>query len=94
MIKAVFDSIDSAGGSVNQSAERVQGLLDQLGRDLGPLMQDWGGNAYSLYAEKQAQWNKLAQELQDIQRLIAKHMIDSAQGYRDTDLICAKTWGG
>lgn len=91
-IKAVFENIDLASGGVAKSAENVRNLLDQLGRDLAPLMNDWGGTAQTLYREKQAQWDKLAVELQEIQQLIAKHLSDSANSYRETDLICSRAW--
>lgn len=93
-IKATFGSICTAGSDVNTSAQNIQTQLDDLDTKLKPLLEAWGGAAQQQFNEKRAQWRKLADELVQINRLMAQHLGTSAERYQETERICAQSWSG
>ena len=82
--------LEAATVQLGQHHESFVEILNDLQRDLAPLMDTWSGSARDLYVEKQGQWNAAADDLATLLRSIVKVTGDAHTNYaRNVDDL---TW--
>lgn len=63
-IKVDFGSLAQAHSDMTVATQRLQQRLDQLEKDLKPLVATWTGQAAHMYQSAQRQWHGAASDMQ------------------------------
>jgi len=80
-----FGALQQASADIQKAVSTLQGQLDQLEKDAGPLVTTWEGEAQQAYAQRQATWRAASQDLQNILQNIKGAVDQSADDYLSTE---------
>jgi WXG100 family type VII secretion target len=89
MIQVNFEGLDTGSANMSASYSRIDDILNNLESKLNGIRERWDGHAQAAYSEAQAQWDKLAQELNDLLRIASQRVAASGQNYLQTDQSAA-----
>lgn len=92
-MKVNFGALDTASADIQNSANQVQGRLDQLDRELAPLRSDWTGSASEAYQVAKAQWTQAMVEMQQVLAQIGTAVGTSNQNYQSAERANTSRWG-
>lgn len=87
-----FAAIAEASQNVNNTSNLLNQKLDDLQRQLQPLVSDWTGNAAENYQAKQRQWNSAQQQLTQVLSAIGKVLEQAHESYSSVEKSNAATW--
>jgi len=85
MLLVNFGALQQASADINKAISTLQGQLDQLESDAGPLVQTWNGEAQEAYQARQAKWRAAAQDLTQILQNIKGAVDHSTEDYISTE---------
>jgi 6 kDa early secretory antigenic target len=88
-----FAAIAEASQNVNNTSNLLNQKLDDLQRQLQPLVSDWTGTAAENYQAKQRQWNQAQQQLTQVLSAIGKVLEQAHDSYSSVEKSNAATWG-
>lgn len=91
-ILVTFASIAEASQNVNSTYNTLNTKLDDLHKQLQPIVQDWTGAAAENYQAKQAQWTQAQQELGQVLQQIAQVLEAAHDAYMQTETANKNTW--
>jgi early secretory antigenic target protein ESAT-6 len=91
-IKVNFGGLEQGANDIASSASKIQGALDQLKRDLAPLVNNWTGEASTLYQQHQGKWDQAAADLQQVLASIGAAVRTANEDYRDGERNNANVW--
>ena len=91
-IKVTFAELGAAQSVVAGTAARISGRLEDLKRELAPLVATWEGQAATDYATRQAQWDAAAADLAAVLARIGTALGKADDGYREVEQANARRW--
>lgn len=91
-ILVTFAAIAEASQNVNNTSNLLNSKLDDLQRQLKPLVADWQGQASENYQAKQRQWNQAQQQLTQVLAAIGKVLEQAHESYSSVEKSNAATW--
>ncbi|GAA1877610.1 hypothetical protein GCM10009836_68770 [Pseudonocardia ailaonensis] len=91
-IKVTFAELAAAQSAVAGTAQRINAQLDDLERELAPLVATWQGQAATDYAARQRQWDAAAADLTAVLARIGAALGQADQGYRQVEAANARRW--
>jgi early secretory antigenic target protein ESAT-6 len=91
-IKVSFAGLSQGAADIGRSASMIQSHLDQLKRDLQPLVHDWTGTAAEAYQHHQSEWDKAATDLQQVLASIGTAVSRAGEDYADGERNNANRW--
>jgi early secretory antigenic target protein ESAT-6 len=91
-IRVTFAELAAARTAVAGTAARITGRLDDLRRELSPLVATWEGEAATDYAARQKQWDAAAADLTAVLARIGDALGRAEEGYRHVEQANARRW--
>jgi early secretory antigenic target protein ESAT-6 len=91
-IKVSFAGLSQGAADIGRSASMIQSHLDQLKRDLQPLVHDWTGHAADMYQGHQRDWDQAAADLQQVLASIGTAVSRAGEDYADGERNNANRW--
>ncbi|WP_181781057.1 WXG100 family type VII secretion target [Pseudonocardia pini] len=91
-IRVTFGELAAAQTAVAGTAARIAGRLDDLKRELAPLVGTWEGQAATDYAARQRQWDAAAADLAAVLARIGGALGQANEGYRQVEQANARRW--
>jgi ESAT-6 family protein len=91
-IKVSFAGLSQGASDIGRSASMIQSHLDQLKRDLQPLVTNWTGTASENYQHFQGEWDKAAADLQQVLASIGTAVSRAGEDYADGERNNANRW--
>lgn len=91
-ILVTFAAIAEASQNVNNTSNLLNQKLDDLQRQLQPLVSSWEGQASENYQAKQRQWNQAQQQLTQVLTAIGKVLEQAHESYSSVEKSNAGTW--
>ena len=92
-ILVTFAAIAEASQNVNNTSNMLNQKLDDLQRQLQPLVANWEGQAAENYQAKQRQWNSAQQQLTQVLAAIGKVLEQAHDSYSSVEKSNAASWG-
>jgi WXG100 family type VII secretion target len=80
-----FAALQQASADIHVALATLQGELDGLERDAGPLVHTWDGQAKEAYLARQTSWRQAAADLTVMLREIRRALDESAADYAHTE---------
>jgi len=91
-IRVTFAELAAAQTAVAGTAARINGQLEDLRRELAPLVATWQGQAAADYAVRQRQWDSAAADLTAVLARIGTALGRADDGYRQVEQANARRW--
>lgn len=80
-----FGGLDRGHGDITASASKIEGRLDQLESELGPLRADWTGAASDSYQQAKAKWDAAMADIRALLVDIGNQVATSNSDYQATE---------
>lgn len=93
-IKVDFGQLGAGAESLQRTASQIQGQLEELEQMLKPLIATWDGSAQEAYYAAQAEWDKAAQNLQEITAKMGTAVQVANESYQQGERMNAAKFGG
>lgn len=93
-IKVDFGHLSQAADSLSQTAKQIENHLHELEQMLKPLIQTWTGSAQEAYHSAQADWDKAAQNLQEITAKMGMAVNTANEQFQQGEKSNAARFGG
>ncbi|SDE88892.1 WXG100 family type VII secretion target [Pseudonocardia oroxyli] len=91
-IRVTFAELAAAQTAVAGTAASIAARLDDLRRELAPLVATWEGRAATDYAARQRQWDTAAADLAAVLARIGTALGRANDGYRQVEQANAQRW--
>ncbi|HEY2207391.1 MAG TPA: WXG100 family type VII secretion target [Pseudonocardia sp.] len=91
-IMVTFGELASAQQSVAGTVQRMNSQLDELKRQLAPLVTGWTGEAATDYRVRQRQWDASAADLNQVLARIGVALGHANEGYQQVERANASRW--
>jgi len=91
-IKVSFAGLQQGAVDIGNSAKAIDTHLDQLKKDLQPLVSTWTGTASENYQAFQGEWDKAAADLQQVLASIGTAVSRAGDDYADGERNNANRW--
>ena len=91
-IRVTFAELAAAQTAVAGTAASITARLDDLKRELAPLVGSWEGQAATDYAARQRQWDTAAGDLAAVLSRIGTALGQANDGYRQVEQVNARRW--
>ncbi|HSV66261.1 MAG TPA: WXG100 family type VII secretion target [Mycobacteriales bacterium] len=91
-VRVSFDALSVGHSEVVAVFKSLTDTLEQLNRDLQPMVSSWTGAAQTAYHEKQSQWNSAADNLATILSQIGTSVRDSHDNYTAAESHNKSLW--
>jgi early secretory antigenic target protein ESAT-6 len=91
-IKVSFAGLAQGAADIGRSASMIESHLEQLKRDLQPLVNTWTGEAKENYDAHQAKWNQAAADLKQVLSAIGTAVGRAGEDYADGERNNAARW--
>jgi len=91
-IRVTFAELAAAQATVAGTAASVTAQLDDLKRELAPLVATWEGQAATDYAARQRRWDAAAADLAAVLARIGTALGQANEGYRQVEQVNARRW--
>lgn len=88
------NGLDAAATDLVRSSEVLQGVLDDLVRDLDARRDQWSGATQQAYLASRAQWEASLREMRELLAAIGQAVAQANQSYREADLRGSQRFGG
>lgn len=92
MIHYNFAQIGQAAEDINSTKNRIDGILDNLKKDLQPLVAEWEGESASAYQEAQRRWDSSANDLNVVLGEVSRAVRDSNDRMSQINTNAANSW--
>ena len=92
MIHYNFANIGQAADDITGTAKRIDGILDDLTKDLQPLVTEWEGESATSYQAAQKKWDDSAQDLNYVLGEVARAVRDSNDRMSQINTNAANSW--
>lgn len=92
-LKVNFGGLEAAAGDIQNSANQIQGRLDELGSQLAPLRADWTGAASEAYQQAKTKWDSAMADMRNLLAEIGSQVSSSNSDYQATENRNASRWG-
>lgn len=93
-IKVDFGQLSQAADDLGQAASKIQSELDELEGFLKPLVATWEGAAQEAYVAAQQEWDKAAQNMQEIAAKMGMAVSAANESYQQGEKRNAARFGG
>lgn len=93
-IKVDFGQLSQAADDLGQASQKIQSELDELENFLKPLVAAWEGAAQEAYTAAQAEWDKAAQNMQEIAAKMGMAVSAANDSYQQGEKRNAGRFGG
>lgn len=93
-IKVDFGQLSQAANDLGQASTKIQQELDQLESYLKPLIATWEGEAQAAYHQAQTEWDKAAQNMQEIAAKMGMAVSTANDAYQQGEKKNAARFGG
>ncbi|MEJ8280259.1 WXG100 family type VII secretion target [Pseudonocardia spirodelae] len=84
-IKVTFSALETASADVAATTARITAQLEDLRRDLAPVVSTWTGEAAATYQASQQKWDASAEGLTATLGTIGRLVGQAGQSYRATE---------
>lgn len=91
-IKYQFGDIEAASGDIRSTSARINTELEDLKRQLQPMIETWEGDSSAAYQAAQAQWDQAALELNTILSTISTTLSEGNNNMSDINRRAAASW--
>ncbi|GAB3942378.1 WXG100 family type VII secretion target [Corynebacterium tapiri] len=91
-IKYQFGEIDNAAADIRSTSARIGSELEDLKRQLQPMISTWEGESSTAYQAAQAQWDSAALELNTILSTISDTLAEGNNTMSDINRRAAASW--
>lgn len=91
-IKYSFGAIQEAADDIKSTSARINSLLEELKRQLEPMVSTWEGDSAEAYIAAQQQWDTAAAELNSILGTIGTAVSEGNDRMCDVNRRAAATW--
>lgn len=88
-----YAALQTASDDIKDTTNQVNGILDQLKSDLGPLVESWEGEAQASYRQKQDQWDQAADDLNRVLASIGTAVQDALTRYQEGEQKTQASFG-
>jgi WXG100 family type VII secretion target len=93
-IKVTFGSLEQLAGDIHGQVAAIEGNLNDLQSQISNLEQIWEGGASAGFQQTKQQWFTSADHLRQVLAKIETAVVQSTQGYRETENRNASRWEG
>jgi 6 kDa early secretory antigenic target len=93
-IQVDFGQLSSAADHLGQTAKQIENHLHELEQTLKPLISTWTGGAQEAYHQAQAEWNKAAQNMQEITAKMGMAVNAAHDAYQQCEKANTARFGG
>jgi len=87
-------AMDMAAGDINQDAQYLQSVLDDLDSQIKALAANWEGDAQQAYLAAKAKWSQAMADIRQTLADISMMLTETNQSFTDIDKKGAAMWGG
>lgn len=91
-IRYQFGDIEAASGDISSTSARINSELEDLKRQLQPMIETWEGDSSVAYQAAQAQWDSAALELNTILATISTTLAEGNANMSDINRRAAASW--
>lgn len=91
-IKYSFGAIQEAAADIRSTSARINTVLEDLKRQLEPMVATWEGDSAEAYQEAQQKWDTAAAELNTILDTIGNTVDEGNDRMSDVNRRAASTW--
>jgi 6 kDa early secretory antigenic target len=91
-IRVTFAELAAAQTAVAGTASSIAARLEDLKRELAPLVATWEGRAATDYAARQRQWDAAAADLAAVLARIGGALGQANDGYQQVEQANARRW--
>ncbi|MDO4686190.1 MAG: WXG100 family type VII secretion target [Corynebacterium sp.] len=91
-IKYSFGAIQEAAADIRSTSARINTVLEDLKRQLEPMVATWEGDSAEAYQEAQQKWDTAAAELNTILDTIGNTVDEGNGRMSDVNRRAASTW--
>lgn len=91
-IKYSFGAIQEAAADIRSTSARINTVLEDLKRQLEPMVATWEGDSAEAYQEAQQKWDTAAAELNTILDTIGNTVNEGNDRMSDVNRRAASTW--
>lgn len=91
-IQVKYESLNTAAQDIRGAAAKIKSQLDDLEREVRRVASTWEGEAKEAYQQRQAVWDREANELKVHLENIATKVSQASDGYRATDQRQARNY--
>jgi early secretory antigenic target protein ESAT-6 len=91
-IKVTFGSLEALSGDIGRRVASIEGHLTDLRQKIADLENLWVGSASEGFQMTKNQWNTSADHLRQVLAKIQTAVMQSTDGYRDTEDRNARRW--
>ncbi|SDJ43161.1 WXG100 family type VII secretion target [Frankineae bacterium MT45] len=91
-IKVTFSQLAATQDQVRSTVSNINTQLADLKSYLNPLVQTWSGAAADNYNAAQAQWDRAAEDLNQVLSAIGNALGSANEGYQQTEKSNASRW--
>jgi len=91
-ILVTFGELANAQQSVASTSQQMNAQLEDLKRQLAPLVATWSGQAAEDYQAKQRQWDTSANDLNQVLTQIGVALGHANEGYQQVEQANASRW--
>jgi len=92
-IKVTFGSMEELAGTIKSQVNAIESNLDTLGNQIRNLEQDWEGGASAGFQDTKNRWFTSADHLRAVLAKIEMAVVQSTDGYSQTEQRNAARWG-
>jgi 6 kDa early secretory antigenic target len=91
-IKVTFSSLEALSGDINRRVSSIEGHLADMANQIKNLEELWQGSASAGFQDTKNKWNQSADHIKQVLKKIEIAVIQSTDGYRDTEDRNSKRW--
>ena len=91
-VLVTFSALANAAQSIQTTNNNLTTKLDDLQRQLAPIVADWTGNASELYQQQQRKWTAAQTDLGNVLRAIGQAVEQAHEAYVNTENANAQSW--
>lgn len=88
-----YAALQTASDDIKDTTNQVNGILDQLKSDLGPLVESWEGEAQAAYRQQQQKWDEAADDLNRVLASIGTAVQDALTRYQEGEQKTQASFG-
>lgn len=92
MIKVNFEGMANGQQGIANSYNQLVRTLDDLERDLQPMVGEWTGAAKDAYYQQKKAWDEAANSLSVLLNSIGKAVGDANDNYQSAERAATNTW--
>jgi 6 kDa early secretory antigenic target len=91
-ILVTFGELESARNSIQATWANISREMEDLKRSLRPLVETWTGDASSAYQAYQTEWDRSANDLNQVLNQIAVALGTSNDNYQAGEVANTRRW--